>query len=102
MPFKCWSNSWPPPVHIHYTFRFPEGEWQSYKDDNLWRESSAEMREKQRLEADMINDVRQAAEVHRQVRHVCVNPRYCVDCTVRVQPGRQVDVRASGMARISA
>lgn len=47
--------------------RFPEGEWQSYKDDNLWRETSAEKRELQRLQADMINDVRQAAEVHRQV-----------------------------------
>lgn len=70
MPFKCCFNAWPPPLHIHGTCRFPEGEWQSYKDDNLWRESSAEMREKQRLEADMINDVRQAAEVHRQVRHV--------------------------------
>lgn len=52
---------------LPFSTRFPEGEWQSYKDDNLWRESSAEMREKQRLEADMINDVRQAAEVHRQV-----------------------------------
>jgi methionyl aminopeptidase len=51
--------------------RFPEGEWQSYKDDNLWRETSAEMREKDRLQADMINDVRQAAEVHRQVSDVC-------------------------------
>jgi hypothetical protein len=48
--------------------RFPEGEWQSYKDDNLWRETSAEKRDLQRLQADMINDVRQAAEVHRQVR----------------------------------
>ena len=53
-----------------FAHRFPEGEWQSYKDDNLWRETSAEKRELQRLQADMINDVRQAAEVHRQVRNI--------------------------------
>mmetsp|Transcript_502 Transcript_502/g.564 ORF Transcript_502/g.564 Transcript_502/m.564 type:complete len:458 (+) Transcript_502:162-1535(+) len=47
---------------------FPEGEIQSYKDDNLWRETSAEKRELERLEADMYNDVRHASEVHRQVR----------------------------------
>lgn len=47
--------------------KFPEGEWQSYKDDNLWRETSAEKREQDRLQWDMINEVRQAAEVHRQV-----------------------------------
>lgn len=62
-----------PPVHLPVcpsALRppsFPEGEWQSYRDDNLWRETSAEKRELQRLQADMINDVRQAAEVHRQV-----------------------------------
>uniref|UniRef100_A0A383W292 Methionine aminopeptidase 2 n=1 Tax=Tetradesmus obliquus TaxID=3088 RepID=A0A383W292_TETOB len=61
----------PPSVPVRLFFpngKFPEGEWQSYKDDNLWRETSAEKRELQRLQADMINDVRQAAEVHRQVR----------------------------------
>lgn len=65
------QQSEPPSVPVRVLFpsgKFPEGEWQSYKDDNLWRETSAEMREKDRLQADMINDVRQAAEVHRQVR----------------------------------
>ena len=33
-----------------------------------WRETDEEKREIERLDADMINDVRQAAEVHRQVR----------------------------------
>lgn len=32
-----------------------------------WRETSAEKREQERLEFDTINEVRQAAEVHRQV-----------------------------------
>jgi len=61
----------PPSVPVRLLFpdgKFPEGEWQSYKDDNLWRETSAEKRELERLQWDMINHVRQAAEVHRQVR----------------------------------
>jgi methionyl aminopeptidase len=33
-----------------------------------WRETAAEKRELDRLQQDMINEVRQAAEVHRQVR----------------------------------
>ena len=33
-----------------------------------WRETSAEKRELDRLQADMVNEVRQCAEVHRQVR----------------------------------
>ena len=47
---------------------YPEGERQSYKDDNRWRETSAEKRELERAQFDMINEVRQAAEVHRRVR----------------------------------
>ena len=57
-------------INIATNNRFPEGEWQSYKDDNVWRETSAEKRDLERLSADMINDVRQAAEVHRQVMRV--------------------------------
>ncbi|GAX77013.1 hypothetical protein CEUSTIGMA_g4460.t1 [Chlamydomonas eustigma] len=61
----------PPSIPVRSLFpsgTFPEGEWQSYKQDNLWRESSAEKREQERLQWDMLNQVRQAAEVHRQVR----------------------------------
>ena len=55
---------------------FPPGEVQEYRKgahadnphDNTWRTSSAELRERERLETDMYNEVRQAAEVHRQVR----------------------------------
>ena len=35
---------------------------------NRWRTTSAECRERERIEADMYNDVRKAAEVHRTVR----------------------------------
>lgn len=47
---------------------FPEGEIQHYKDDNLWRTTSEEKRAQERLEKPMYNSIRQAAEVHRQVR----------------------------------
>lgn len=61
----------PPSIPVKDLFpggKFPEGEWQSYKDDQRWRETDAEKRELARLEEDMVNEVRQAAEVHRQVR----------------------------------
>ena len=37
-------------------------------DDNSYRTTSAECRERERLESDLYNNVRHAAEVHRQVR----------------------------------
>uniref|UniRef100_A0A7S0YJQ9 Methionine aminopeptidase 2 n=1 Tax=Polytomella parva TaxID=51329 RepID=A0A7S0YJQ9_9CHLO len=61
----------PPTIPVRLLFPngiYPEGERQSYKDDNRWRETSAEKRELERLQFDLINPVRQAAEVHRQVR----------------------------------
>ncbi|KAL4527505.1 hypothetical protein Ndes2526A_g08712 [Nannochloris sp. 'desiccata'] len=61
----------PPTVPVKVLFRdgiFPTGEFQSYKDDQRWRETAAEKRELERLEFDMINEVRQCAEVHREVR----------------------------------
>ncbi|KAL1210802.1 Methionine aminopeptidase 2A [Cardamine amara subsp. amara] len=45
-----------------------QGEIQEYKDDNLWRTTSEEKREMERLQKPMYNSLRQAAEVHRQVR----------------------------------
>ena len=35
---------------------------------NLWRKTSAEKRELERLESTMYEDIRRAAEVHRQVK----------------------------------
>lgn len=61
----------PPTIPVHRYFPsgvFPEGEIQHYRDDNAYRTSSAELRERERLESDMVNTVRQASEVHRQVR----------------------------------
>jgi len=47
---------------------FPAGEIQVYRDDNAYRTSSAEARDRERLEADLLNTARHAAEVHRRVR----------------------------------
>ncbi|KAL2242348.1 UNVERIFIED_CONTAM: Methionine aminopeptidase 2B [Sesamum indicum] len=61
----------PPSIPVAELFasgEFPEGEIQQYKDDNLWRTTSEEKRELERLEKPIYNSVRQAAEVHRQVR----------------------------------
>ena len=63
----------PPTVPLHKLFPggvFPEGQLMDYThaNDNLWRTTSEEKRERERLEADIYNDVRQAAEVHREVR----------------------------------
>jgi methionyl aminopeptidase len=56
-----------PVIDLFPSGNFPEGEIQQYKDDNLWRTTSEEKRELERLEKPMYNEVRQAAEVHRQV-----------------------------------
>ncbi|KZV39814.1 methionine aminopeptidase 2B [Dorcoceras hygrometricum] len=61
----------PPSIPVEELFasgEFPEGEIQQYKNDNLWRTTSEEKRELERLEKPIYNSVRQAAEVHRQVR----------------------------------
>ncbi|KAG6651888.1 hypothetical protein CIPAW_06G144300 [Carya illinoinensis] len=58
----------PPSIPVFPSGEFPEGEIQQYKDDNLWRTTSEEKRELERLEKPLYNSVRRAAEVHRQVR----------------------------------
>jgi methionyl aminopeptidase len=57
------------PVHKYFPSRiFPVGEIQEYVDNNSFRTTSAEMRERERIESDLYNTVREAAEVHRRVR----------------------------------
>lgn len=61
----------PPTVPVRLLFpdgNYPTGEICQYKDDNLWRTTSAEKREAERMDEDMLRDVRRASEVHRQVR----------------------------------
>ena len=62
----------PPSVPVSKFFRkgsFPVGELQYYSDDrNAYRTTSAELRERERIESDLYDTMREAAEVHRQVR----------------------------------
>jgi len=48
--------------------KYPEGEICEYKLENSFRTSSAEMRQKDQLMEGAIQDLRKAAECHRQVR----------------------------------
>ncbi|CAN6808222.1 unnamed protein product [Brassica oleracea] len=57
-----------PVIDLFPSGEFPEGEIQEYKDDNLWRTTSEEKREMERLQKPIYKSLRQAAEVHRQVR----------------------------------
>jgi len=61
----------PPTVPVAALFKaghFPPGEFQAYAADQAWREGDAEKREQERVEAPIIDEVRRAAEAHRQVR----------------------------------
>ncbi|XP_046840324.1 methionine aminopeptidase 2B-like [Xenia sp. Carnegie-2017] len=61
----------PPTVAISDLFpdgNFPVGQVVDYADNNLWRVTNEEKRALDRLHLDLYNDVRQAAEAHRQVR----------------------------------
>lgn len=61
----------PPTIPIFQLYPnkiFPEGEICDYKDDNLWRTTNEEKRALERMMFDDYNEIRHAAEVHRQVR----------------------------------
>ncbi|KAI9226910.1 MAG: peptidase M24, structural domain-containing protein [Piptocephalis tieghemiana] len=52
---------------------YPLGEVMDYRDDNLWRVTDEEKRAEERARKGDYNKVRQAAEVHRQVRQYAQN-----------------------------
>lgn len=61
----------PPSIPISKFFpggKFPRGETQEYLDANSYRTTSAELRDRERIEEDLYESVREASEVHRQVR----------------------------------
>ncbi|KAH8553102.1 peptidase M24, structural domain-containing protein [Umbelopsis sp. PMI_123] len=61
----------PPTVPLSKLFAneiYPEGEIEEYRNENTWRTTSEEKRYLERLNQDHYNDLRKAAEVHRQVR----------------------------------
>ncbi|OCH89062.1 peptidase M24A methionine aminopeptidase [Obba rivulosa] len=72
---KKLAQSDPPRVGLSKLFpdgNYPEGELQEYKDDNAWRTTSEEARYLERMamedEEQTYENIRHAAEVHRQVR----------------------------------
>ncbi|KAI9056974.1 peptidase M24A methionine aminopeptidase [Trametes sanguinea] len=65
----------PPTIPVSKFFpdgNYPEGELQEYKDDNAYRTTSEEKRYEERMAMEdpevTYNNIRRAAEVHRQVR----------------------------------
>ncbi|KAB8269990.1 peptidase [Aspergillus minisclerotigenes] len=64
-------QSEPPRVPLSQLFagkQYPEGEIVEYKDDNLYRTTNEEKRYLDRMNNDFLQEYRQGAEVHRQVR----------------------------------
>ncbi|KAJ9226309.1 hypothetical protein DTO027B5_2864 [Paecilomyces variotii] len=64
-------QSSPPRVPISQLFpnnKYPEGEIVEYKDDNAYRTTNEEKRYLDRMNNNFLQEYRQAAEVHRQVR----------------------------------
>ncbi|KAJ1514698.1 Methionine aminopeptidase 2 [Coelomomyces lativittatus] len=56
------------PVRILFNGIYPEGELIHYKDDNMHRITSEEARAAEKVVESDYNDIRRAAEVHREVR----------------------------------
>ncbi|KAK1861051.1 hypothetical protein I4F81_003635 [Pyropia yezoensis] len=68
-PPKCQTD--PPSIPVARFFPsgvFPAGEVQAYRDDRAVRTSAAEERERARIDGDVVNALRHAAEAHRRVR----------------------------------
>jgi methionyl aminopeptidase len=65
------TQSSPPRVPVSNLFpnkQYPEGEIAEYKDDNTFRTTNEEKRYLDRMNNDSLQEYRQGAEVHRQVR----------------------------------
>ncbi len=68
---KPTKQSNPPRVPLSTLFpngQYPNGVEHEYVNENTWRTTSEEKRHLDRLDMDYLNDFRQGAEVHRQVR----------------------------------
>lgn len=65
------AQSAPPRIPVAKLFpndSYPAGEEVEYKNDNAYRTTSEEKRHLDRMNQDFLNEYRQAAEVHREVR----------------------------------
>lgn len=57
-----------PITQLYPDEKYPEGEWQEYKDTNNYRTTSEEKRYLDRQDEERWNDFRKGAEIHRRVR----------------------------------
>ncbi|MCJ1321913.1 Methionine aminopeptidase 2 [Xylographa vitiligo] len=65
------AQSDPPRVLLSNLFpngQYPEGEIVDYRNENSYRTTNEEKRHLDRMKIDFLNDYRQGAEIHRQVR----------------------------------
>lgn len=65
------KQSDPPRVKLSLLYpsgEYPVGEEVDYRDENLWRSTSEEKRHLDRMNNDFLQEYRQGAEIHRQVR----------------------------------
>ncbi|KZT72904.1 peptidase M24A, methionine aminopeptidase [Daedalea quercina L-15889] len=102
------EQSEPPRVGLSKLFpdgKYPEGELQEYKDDNAWRTTSEEKRYDERMAMEdpelTYNNIRRAAEVHRQVRnyarkHIKPGMRM-IDIANTIEDGTRALVEENGM-----
>ncbi|KAJ1891334.1 Methionine aminopeptidase 2 [Kickxella alabastrina] len=95
----------PPSIPVSQLFlnnSYPVGELQEYRDDNLFRTTSEEMRAKDRLNEKQLFDLRRAAEVHREVRQYAqsvIRPGMdLADIAELIENGTRTLVQEQGMA----
>ena len=51
-------------------YKYPEGQWMNHPGDfNTMRVTEKEFKERDKIHSSRVNDLRRAAECHRQVRH---------------------------------
>ncbi|KAM0803282.1 methionine aminopeptidase 2-like protein [Usnea florida] len=85
------TQSAPPRVPILNLFpsgEFPEGEIAEYRNENNYRTTNEEKRHLDRMNNDFLNEYRQGAEVHRQVRQWARKS---------IQPGQSLTEIAEGI-----
>ncbi|EFA81784.1 methionine aminopeptidase 2 [Heterostelium album PN500] len=94
----------PPTIPVSDLFSngiFPVGEECEYKNDNSYRTTSAEKKESERLDFTLYNEVRQAAEVHRQVRkyvHTIAKPGIAlIDLVENLENASRTLIKANGL-----
>ncbi|GJJ71140.1 methionyl aminopeptidase [Entomortierella parvispora] len=93
----------PPTIAVSKMFTnkiYPEGELCDYKEENLWRTTNEEKRALEREKFDQYNEVRRAAEVHRQVRQYArrtIKPGMSmIDIVEMIENGTRNLVEANG------